>query len=105
MSIPNKLETLGYEIVPDGGCYPDQRVTALTPSEIECLAVLEHRRWVAERTKAGWSYGAERNVEAKTSPYLVPWEDLPERAREWNRSAIRNIPALLAAENLAIARK
>ena len=105
MSIPNKLETLGYEIVPDGGCYPDQRVTALTPSEIECLAVLEHRRWVAERTKAGWTYGTERNVEAKTSPYLVPWEELPERAREWNRSAIRNIPALLAAENLAIARK
>ena len=105
MSIPNKLETLGYEIVPDGGCYPDQRVSSFTPSEIECLAVLEHRRWIAERIKAGWVYGKERDVESKTSPYLVPWEELPERAREWNRSAIRNIPALLAAENLAIARK
>lgn len=105
MSIPAKLETLGYEIVPDGGCYPEQRVTSLSPSEVECLAVLEHRRWIAERSKAGWVYGEERDVAAKTSPYLVPWEELPERAREWNRSAIRNIPALLAAENLAIARK
>ncbi len=105
MSIPAKLETLGYEIVPEGGCYPDQRVGELSPSEVECLAVLEHRRWVAERIKVGWIYGEERDVEAKTSPYLVPWEELPERAREWNRAAIRNIPALLAVENLAIAKK
>lgn len=104
-SIPAKLEVLGYEIVPDGSCYPDQKITSLSPSEVECLAILEHRRWIAERTKAGWVYGDERDVEAKTSPYLVPWEDLPDRAREWNRSAIRNIPVLLAGENLAIARK
>lgn len=104
-SIPGKLDVLGYEIVPDGSCYPDQKITAFTPSEIECLAVLEHRRWINERTKAGWTLGAERDVERKTSPYLVPWEELPDRAREWNRSAIRNIPMLLASEYLAIARK
>ena len=104
-SIPSKLDVLGYEIVPDGSCYPDQRITAFSPSEVECLAILEHRRWIAERTKIGWVYGETRDVDAKTSPYLVPWEKLPDRAREWNRSAIRNIPALLASENLAIARK
>ncbi|MBQ9042415.1 MAG: hypothetical protein IJ111_06330 [Eggerthellaceae bacterium] len=104
-SIPSKLDVLGYEIVPDGSCYPAQKITALSPSEVECLAILEHRRWIAERTKAGWVYGEKRDVEAKTSPYLVPWEDLPDRAREWNRSAVRNIPALLADENLAIAKK
>ena len=105
MSIPSKLEMLGYTIVPDGGCNPDQRVIALSPSEVECLAVLEHRRWIAERIKAGWVYGEEGNDNPHTSPYLVPWEDLPERVQEWNRSAIRNIPTLLAAENLAIARR
>ena len=104
-SIPSKLDVLGYEIVPDGSCYPDQRVASLTTSEVECLAVLEHRRWITERTKAGWTYGDKRDVDAKTSPYLVPWEELPDRAREWNRSAIRNIPALLASENLTIAKK
>lgn len=104
-SIPSKLEVLGYEIVPDGSCYPDQKITAFSPSEVECLAILEHRRWIDERTKAGWVYGDEWDVEAKTSPYLVLWEELPDRAREWNRSAIRSIPALLAGENLAIARK
>ena len=104
-SIPGKLDVLGYEIVPDGSCYPDQRVVSLSQSEVECLAILEHRRWLAERTKAGWVYAEKRDVDAKTSPYLVPWEELPDRAREWNRSAVRNIPVLLAGENLAIAKK
>ena len=104
-SIPEKLAVLGYEIVPDGSCYPDQRVNSFTPSEVECLAILEHRRWIHEREMSGWTYAQTRDVQAKTSPYLVPWEDLPDRAREWNRSAIRNIPKLLAAENLAIAKK
>ena len=103
-SIPDKLRVLGYEVVPLGTCYPEQRVTSFTPSEIECLAILEHRRWLAERTKAGWIFAARKDVERKTSPYLVPWEDLPDIAREWNRSAIRNAPALLATEGLAIAR-
>ena len=39
---------------------------------------------------------------AKRSPYLVPWEELPDRAREWNRSAVRSIPSLLASVNLAV---
>ena len=103
-SIPAKLETLGYGIVPAGSCYPDQRVMSFTASEIECLAILEHRRWLREREQAGWTYAAVKDVQAKTSPYLVPWEDLPDRAREWNRSAARSIPALLATVGLAIAR-
>ncbi len=101
-SIPDKLKTLGYEITPAGSCYPNQRVDSFTSSEVECLAILEHRRWIAERETAGWKYAASKDVNAKTSPYLVPWEDLPERAREWNRSAARSIPTLLASAGLAI---
>lgn len=104
-SIPEKLKVLGYEIMPAGSVYPDQRVNALTPSEVECLAILEHRRWLAEREQAGWTYADKKNVGRKMSPYMVPWEDLPDRAREWNRSAVRNIPTLLASADLTIVRK
>ena len=104
-SIPDKLSVLGYEIVPGGSCYPEQRISEFSPSEVECLAILEHRRWIEERSKAGWSYGKTRDVDARTSPYMVPWEELPDRVREWNRSAVRNIPMLLATQNLAIAKK
>lgn len=103
-SIHSKLETLGYEILPAGSCYPERRVSAFTASEVECLAILEHRRWLRERHKAGWRYGPAKDVEHRRSPYLVPWEELPDRAREWNRSAVRSIPSLLASVNLAVVR-
>lgn len=103
-SIPSKLSVLGYEVMPLGSCYPDRRVSAFTESEIECLAILEHRRWVEEREKSGWMYGESKDVEALVSPYLVPWEELTDRVREWNRSAVRSIPGLLASVNLAIVR-
>lgn len=101
-SIHSKLETLGYEVLPAGSCYPERCVTAFTASEVECLAILEHRRWLRERRQAGWHYAQAKDVEARTSPYMVPWEELPERAKEWNRSAVRSIPALLASVNLAV---
>ena len=101
-SIHSKLETLGYEVLPAGSCYPERCVAAFTASEVECLAILEHRRWLRERQKAGWHYGTAKDVERKRSPYLVPWEELPDRAKEWNRSAVRSIPSLLASVNLSV---
>ncbi|WP_251213142.1 RyR domain-containing protein [Adlercreutzia murintestinalis] len=103
-SLHDKLAVLRYEIAPAGSSYPERCVSELSESEIECLAILEHRRWIAEREKAGWSYGPNKDTAQKLSPYLVPWEDLPEHAREWNRSAVRSIPALLASANLAVVR-
>ncbi len=101
-SIHRKLDTLGYEVLPLGSCYPERRITSFTESEVECLAILEHRRWLKERESAGWHYGATKNVSAHMSPYMVPWEELPDRAKEWNRSAVRSIPNLLASVNLAV---
>ena len=43
-----------------------------------------------------------KDVERRRSPYMVPWEELPDRAKEWNRSAVRSIPSLLASVNLAV---
>lgn len=103
-SFPEKLATLGYRIVPAASCYPEQRIDELAPHEVEVLAILEHRRWCEERTAAGWVYAETKNVHLKHSPYLVAWDDLPERAREWNRCSARDIPMLLAAEGLAISR-
>lgn len=95
---------LGYHIVPATSCYPEQRIETLTPSEVDCLAILEHRRWLAERKNAGWTYGEKKDVDNKQTPYLVQWEDLPERVQEYNRCAVSIIPSLLASVGLAISR-
>jgi len=56
---------------------------------IEKMAELEHGRWNAERIRDGWKPGP-RNQDNKTSPYLVPWAQLPEKVKEFDRQAIRD---------------
>jgi len=75
---------------------PAAAVTSFSPDDIEMMAKMEHARWNAERFLAGWALGP-RDPERRTSPYLVAWEDLPEQIREYDRTTVRNIPALLEA--------
>ena len=77
---------------------------SFSDDEIERMAEMEHDRWMAERLADGWTLG-ERDHDAKTSPYLVSWAELPEHVREWDREAVRPIPELLAAVGLEIRRR
>ena len=74
-----------------------------TPEEIEFMAELEHERWNQERLKEGWTRGP-RDVQNKVSPYLVPWADLPDEIKEYDRETVRQIPQLLAAVGLEVSR-
>lgn len=89
-----KLRAVGCEIWPLVDREPDSLV--FTPRELERLARMEHDRWWRERECDGWTYAPEKNVQAKKSPYLVPWEELSEEIREYDRVAVRGIPAFLA---------
>lgn len=40
-----------------------------------------HTEWMAEKARTGWSYGDEKDPEAKTHPCMVPWEELPAEQR------------------------
>ncbi len=75
-----------------------------TSEEIEFMAELEHERWNQERLKEGWQLGPERNVEKKISPYLVPWSELPDEIREYDRETVRSIPKLLSQVGVEIRR-
>lgn len=60
------------------------------PAELETLgrklASQVHDVWAVGRMKEGWRYGEERNDAQKTTPCLVPFEDLPasEQAYDLN---------------------
>ena len=74
---------------------------ALTPDEVELLARAEHDRWRAERLLDGWTYAAgPKNLARKTSPFLVPWGEIPEDQRDYDRNTVRNLPAFLAEAGL-----
>ena len=75
-----------------------------SPEEIEKLAEIEHRRWMADRKLSGWTYGPSRDSKLKHHPMLVEWEHLPEAEREKDREFIREIPAILQRAGFAISR-
>jgi hypothetical protein len=87
-----KLQEVGCDVAPlmdwDAGSF------TFTPEEVELMAKMEHERWLAERRSADWSYGP-RDINKKTNPNLAPWDEIPEEARELNRSIIRRLPAFL----------
>ena len=65
----------------------------------DLLAQLEHRRWMADKYLAGYSYGSKRDEDRMLHPDLIPWEQLSEPDREKDRDTIREIPRLLSLIN------
>lgn len=51
----------------------------------ETLAKNTHENWAAKRLKDGWSFGPERNDRLKQHPNLVPYEELPEIEKDFDR--------------------
>jgi hypothetical protein len=52
---------------------------------MERLAENTHEVWAAQRIAEGWTYGPSRNDAAKKHPCLVPYDQLPESEREYDR--------------------
>ncbi len=77
---------------------------ALTPLEVERLAIVEHARWAADRYLDGWSYGPERDNARKLHPQLIPYADLSEAMKDLDRFAVRGLPTLAARLGLGIQR-
>lgn len=62
----------------------------------EEIAKNVHEVWAAGRIKEGWTYGEERNTENKTTPVLVPYEELTELEKEYDRrTAFETIKLIL----------
>lgn len=40
-----------------------------------------HEGWLAEKRESGWTYGDQKNPDAKTHPCMVPYSELPEAQR------------------------
>ena len=99
----DKVDRLGYRMVPLEMCLPAERVMEIPEAEVEYLAYIEHRRWVSERLKAGWKPGP-RNAEAKTTPYLVPYDELEESVKDYDRQPVRDIIPILEDIGLALCR-
>ena len=52
----------------------------------ETLAKNTHDVWAVGRIAEGWKYGKQRDDKNKKHPCLVPYEDLPESEKEYDRN-------------------
>jgi len=83
----------------------DAELFEFTPEEVELMAEIEHKRWREERERAGWKHKkGPKNIKKKTSPYLVPWNELPEEIKKINRNTVRAFPSFLAKTDFQIYR-
>ena len=82
---PRPIDTSEVEI-------PDE-LSQLT----ELLAKNAHDHWAIGRLRDGWRYGEKRHDEKKEHPDLVPYEDLPETEKQFDReTAMQTLRAIIA---------
>jgi hypothetical protein len=52
---------------------------------VEMIAKNVHEVWAQNRMEEGWIYGEQRNDAFKTHPCLIPYEELPEIEKAYDR--------------------
>ncbi len=63
----------------------------------EKLAENVHENWSAARIAEGWTYGKERDDLNKKTPCLVPYSELPEFEKEYDRiTAMKTLKFIVA---------
>jgi ryanodine receptor 2 len=87
---------------------PDPKDTSdiTLPKEIvalaEKLAENAHDVWAKQRMSEGWTYGPERDDGEKKHPCLIPYRDLPESEKEYDRKASMETLKLILSEGYRI---
>lgn len=63
---------------------------------VESLARNVHEVWAQNRMSQGWCYGKERNDENKCHPCLIPYEELTENEKHYDReTSVETIKLIL----------
>ena len=63
---------------------------------IEEMARNVHDVWAQGRIAEGWTYGEQRDDKRKMHPCLVPYEELPDAEREYDRqTAVQTLKLIL----------
>ena len=76
----------------------DTSEISLTPELQELteeMARNVHEVWSQTRINDGWTYGPERNDAQKKHPCLVPYDELPESEKEYDRKTAITTLALI----------
>ena len=56
----------------------------------ESIAENTHEVWAAGRIREGWTYGPERDDKLKKHPDLIPYSELPDGEKQYDRETAMN---------------
>lgn len=76
--IPHPVDTLNIQL-------PEELIELA-----ESISKNVHEVWSKNRMDEGWTYGPVRNDEKKETPCLVPYEELPEIEKAYDRDTAFN---------------
>jgi len=84
---PKPIDTSGTEL-------PDELAGL-----IEILAENVHDQWALLKIKEGFTYGTEQDEETKKHPDLIPYKELPESKKDYDRKmAVETLKVILSLE-------
>lgn len=89
---PKPVDTAGVTLAPE--------IEALT----ERLAENAHDLWALQRFADGWQYGSSRDDAQKCHPCLIPYADLPETEKVYDRQAAMETLKAIAVLGYTITR-
>ena len=78
------METKAY--IPQPVDTSDIKLSEELEKLVEKMAENVHEVWAKARIEQGWTYGEVRNDERKKHPCLVPYSELPEVEKEYDRN-------------------
>lgn len=85
MYTPNPIDTTNIKL--------PEELLALT----EKIAENVHENWSVGRISQGWTYGEKRDDTKKETPCLVPYSELPESEKEYDRKTALETLKLIVA--------
>ncbi|MBQ4264885.1 MAG: Ryanodine receptor Ryr [Clostridia bacterium] len=72
---------------------------------LEVIAKSVHDTWAQQRIRDGWRWGPFKDDREKTTPLLVPYEDLPYEEQEYDRITARQTILQLLSNGYRIVRE
>ncbi|MGB0847986.1 MAG: RyR domain-containing protein [Thiolinea sp.] len=72
---------------------------------LEKLAQNTHEVWAAQRLRDGWQFGPERDDSRRLHPCLIPYDELPEEEKEYDRHTSQEALKAILAAGFTIERK
>jgi RyR domain len=97
---PILFSAAGFRII------DSQEITSVTfsDSEIELMAKVEHRRWMADRIERGWRFAPKRDDRLLLHPDLIPYEALSEAGKQKDRNAVQMLADIIKSHGFRIVR-